>query len=113
MKLMLQKWLAVTVYSQLQNMKTSLTIVISPTQSQNSIIVSDLKLFFPNFLLWYVFPDASASGDTKSRVTDSSQSPSYRIRTESEQVSLYSPEQSSLHESEGLLLPSLLQSPLL
>uniref|UniRef100_A0A7N8X2N5 Plakophilin 4 n=1 Tax=Mastacembelus armatus TaxID=205130 RepID=A0A7N8X2N5_9TELE len=47
-----------------------------------------------------VFPDASASGDTKSRMTDSSQSPSYRIRTESEQVSLYSPEQSSLHESE-------------
>ncbi|XP_067371006.1 plakophilin-4 isoform X2 [Channa argus] len=45
--------------------------------------------------------DASASGDIKSRVTDSSQSPSYRIRTESEQVSLYSPEQSSLHESEG------------
>nr|XP_019945298.1 PREDICTED: plakophilin-4 [Paralichthys olivaceus] len=45
--------------------------------------------------------DASASGDAKSRVTDSSQSPSYRIRTESEQVSLYSPEQSSLHESEG------------
>ncbi|XP_026150553.1 plakophilin-4 isoform X1 [Mastacembelus armatus] len=44
--------------------------------------------------------DASASGDTKSRMTDSSQSPSYRIRTESEQVSLYSPEQSSLHESE-------------
>lgn len=42
--------------------------------------------------------DASAAGDTKSRVTDSSQSPSYRIRTESEQVSLYSPEQSSLHE---------------
>ncbi|XP_070400061.1 plakophilin-4 isoform X2 [Nothobranchius furzeri] len=42
--------------------------------------------------------DASVSGDTKSRVTDSSQSPSYRIRTESEQVSLYSPEQSSLHE---------------
>uniref|UniRef100_A0A7N6FLX2 Plakophilin 4 n=1 Tax=Anabas testudineus TaxID=64144 RepID=A0A7N6FLX2_ANATE len=42
--------------------------------------------------------DASTSGDTKSRVTDSSQSPSYRIRTESEQVSLYSPEQSSLHE---------------
>ncbi|XP_034742379.1 plakophilin-4 isoform X5 [Etheostoma cragini] len=45
--------------------------------------------------------DASALGDTKSRVTDSSQSPSYRIRTESEQVSLYSPEQSSLHQSEG------------
>uniref|UniRef100_A0A3P8VP42 Plakophilin 4 n=1 Tax=Cynoglossus semilaevis TaxID=244447 RepID=A0A3P8VP42_CYNSE len=42
--------------------------------------------------------DASTSGDTKSRVTDSSQSPSYRIRTETEQVSLYSPEQSSLHE---------------
>ncbi|XP_074550290.1 plakophilin-4 isoform X3 [Halichoeres trimaculatus] len=45
--------------------------------------------------------DASAPGDAKSRMTDSSQSPSYRIRTESEQVSLYSPEQSSLHESEG------------
>ncbi|KAM6978475.1 plakophilin-4 isoform 1-T1 [Tautogolabrus adspersus] len=45
--------------------------------------------------------DASALGDTKSRMTDSSQSPSYRIRAESEQVSLYSPEQSSLHESEG------------
>ncbi|XP_068559868.1 plakophilin-4-like isoform X3 [Cebidichthys violaceus] len=45
--------------------------------------------------------DASAAGDTKSRVTDSSQSPSYRIRTESEQVSLYSPEQASPHESEG------------
>uniref|UniRef100_A0A672I5S5 Plakophilin 4 n=1 Tax=Salarias fasciatus TaxID=181472 RepID=A0A672I5S5_SALFA len=42
--------------------------------------------------------NASASGDAKSRVTDSSQSPSYRIRAESEQVSLYSPEQSSLHE---------------
>ncbi|XP_055361248.1 plakophilin-4-like isoform X2 [Betta splendens] len=42
--------------------------------------------------------DAAASGDNKSRVTDSSQSPCYRIRTESEQVSLYSPEQSSLHE---------------
>uniref|UniRef100_A0A665VZL5 Plakophilin 4 n=2 Tax=Echeneis naucrates TaxID=173247 RepID=A0A665VZL5_ECHNA len=45
--------------------------------------------------------NASASGDTKSRLTDSSQSPSYRVRTESEQVPLYSPEQSSLHESEG------------
>uniref|UniRef100_A0A8C2ZB86 Plakophilin 4 n=1 Tax=Cyclopterus lumpus TaxID=8103 RepID=A0A8C2ZB86_CYCLU len=45
--------------------------------------------------------DASTVGDAKSRVTDSSQSPSYRIRTESEQVSLYSPEQSSLHESAG------------
>ncbi|XP_031714602.1 plakophilin-4 [Anarrhichthys ocellatus] len=42
--------------------------------------------------------DASAAADTKSRVTDSSQSPSYRIRTESEQVPLYSPEQASLHE---------------
>ncbi|KAM9709135.1 LOW QUALITY PROTEIN: plakophilin-4-like [Menidia menidia] len=44
---------------------------------------------------------ADACGDTKSRMTDSSQSPSYRIRTESEQVSLYSPEQSSLHERSG------------
>ncbi|TNN84526.1 Plakophilin-4 [Liparis tanakae] len=42
--------------------------------------------------------DASAAGDAKSRVTDSSQSPSYRSRAESEQVSVYSPEPSSLHE---------------
>ncbi|XP_072300444.1 plakophilin-4 isoform X2 [Eucyclogobius newberryi] len=48
-------------------------------------------------LPWRV-PDAATSGDAKSRMTDSSQSPSYRIRTESEQVPLYSPEQSSLHE---------------
>ncbi|CAG09331.1 unnamed protein product, partial [Tetraodon nigroviridis] len=45
--------------------------------------------------------DVSISADTKSRVTDSSQSPCFRIRTESGQVSPYSPEQSSLHESEG------------
>uniref|UniRef100_A0A4W5QWE7 Plakophilin 4 n=1 Tax=Hucho hucho TaxID=62062 RepID=A0A4W5QWE7_9TELE len=38
---------------------------------------------------------------SKSRVTDSSQSPTYRLRTEQEQVVLYSPEQTSLHESEG------------
>ncbi|XP_035762620.1 plakophilin-4-like [Neolamprologus brichardi] len=55
----------------------------------------------PDFLLCRVFSDACALGDTKSRVTDSSQSPRYRIRTESEQVSLYSPEQSSLHERSG------------
>lgn len=76
-------------------------------QCQNSVIVSDSKFFL---CLWLpdllCFPDASTSGDAKSRVTDSSQSPSYRIRTESEQVSLFTPEQSSLHESEGLLLPS-------
>uniref|UniRef100_A0A8C8MB10 Plakophilin 4 n=1 Tax=Oncorhynchus tshawytscha TaxID=74940 RepID=A0A8C8MB10_ONCTS len=47
------------------------------------------------------FPDASTSGESKSRVTDSSQSPTYRLRTEQEQVVLYSPEQNSLHESEG------------
>lgn len=76
-------------------------------QNQNIVIFLDSKLLrVSDCLLCCVFPDASASGDTKSRVTDSSQSPSYRIRTESEQVSLYSPEQSSLHESEGLLLPS-------
>nr|XP_057937394.1 plakophilin-4-like isoform X4 [Doryrhamphus excisus] len=45
--------------------------------------------------------DAPAPRDRKSQMTDSSQSPSYRIRIESEQVSLYSPEQASLHESEG------------
>uniref|UniRef100_A0A668A684 Plakophilin 4 n=1 Tax=Myripristis murdjan TaxID=586833 RepID=A0A668A684_9TELE len=38
---------------------------------------------------------------THTHIHTHSQSPSYRIRTESEQVSLYSPEQSSLHESEG------------
>uniref|UniRef100_A0AAQ4NQ73 Plakophilin 4 n=1 Tax=Gasterosteus aculeatus aculeatus TaxID=481459 RepID=A0AAQ4NQ73_GASAC len=48
-----------------------------------------------------VFPDASTAGDTKSRLIDSSRSPSYRIRTESEQVALYSPEHSSLHERSG------------
>ncbi|XP_068184941.1 plakophilin-4-like isoform X2 [Antennarius striatus] len=45
--------------------------------------------------------EPSAPGDTKSLVPDSSQSPSYHIRTESEQVTLYSPEQSSLHERSG------------
>ncbi|XP_075896455.1 plakophilin-4-like isoform X6 [Nelusetta ayraudi] len=43
--------------------------------------------------------DVSASGDAKSRLTDSSHSPGYRMRTgSSEQASLYSPEQASLHE---------------
>lgn len=51
--------------------------------------------------------DVSIPADPKSRVTDSSQSPGFRVRTESEQAPLYSPERSSLHESEGLLLPSL------
>uniref|UniRef100_A0A4W5PCW2 Plakophilin 4 n=1 Tax=Hucho hucho TaxID=62062 RepID=A0A4W5PCW2_9TELE len=37
----------------------------------------------------------------RSAVTNSSQSPTYRLRTEQEQVALYSPEQTSLHESEG------------
>lgn len=72
------------------------------------LLKRSLSLF--DFLVSCVSSDTSASGDTKSRVTDSSQSPSYRIRTGSEQVSLYSPEQSSLHESEGLLLPSVLSS---
>ncbi|XP_061649543.1 plakophilin-4-like isoform X2 [Phyllopteryx taeniolatus] len=42
--------------------------------------------------------DAPSPGDPQSRLADSSQSPSYRIRIESEQLSLYSPAQSSLHE---------------
>uniref|UniRef100_A0A674EUN3 Plakophilin 4 n=1 Tax=Salmo trutta TaxID=8032 RepID=A0A674EUN3_SALTR len=45
--------------------------------------------------------DASTSRDTKSRVTDTSQSPTHRLRTGQVQVALYSPEQTSLHESEG------------
>uniref|UniRef100_A0A3B3RFW7 Plakophilin 4 n=1 Tax=Paramormyrops kingsleyae TaxID=1676925 RepID=A0A3B3RFW7_9TELE len=44
--------------------------------------------------------DASVVGETKSRVTDSSQSPTYCTRSEADQASLYSPEQTSLHESE-------------
>ncbi|XP_063070100.1 plakophilin-4-like isoform X2 [Engraulis encrasicolus] len=42
--------------------------------------------------------DVSTSGEGKSRLTDSSQSPSFRLRSEGEQLSLYSPEQTSLHE---------------
>uniref|UniRef100_A0AAR2L2W6 Plakophilin 4 n=1 Tax=Pygocentrus nattereri TaxID=42514 RepID=A0AAR2L2W6_PYGNA len=45
--------------------------------------------------------DVSTSADAKSRMTDGSQSPPFRVRTEAEQLSLCSPEQSSLHESEG------------
>ncbi|KAJ8253340.1 hypothetical protein GJAV_G00211850 [Gymnothorax javanicus] len=45
--------------------------------------------------------DASSVGETKSRVTDSSQSPPFHIRSDPEPVAVYSPEQSSLHESEG------------
>ncbi|XP_066544567.1 plakophilin-4 isoform X3 [Amia ocellicauda] len=41
------------------------------------------------------------TGATKSRVTDPPQSTSYRVRSKQEQVTLYSPEQTSLHESEG------------
>uniref|UniRef100_A0A8B9JSS7 Plakophilin-4 n=1 Tax=Astyanax mexicanus TaxID=7994 RepID=A0A8B9JSS7_ASTMX len=44
--------------------------------------------------------DASTS-DAKSRITDGSHSPPFRVRTEAEQLSLCSPEHSSLHESEG------------
>uniref|UniRef100_A0A8C9TB82 Plakophilin 4 n=1 Tax=Scleropages formosus TaxID=113540 RepID=A0A8C9TB82_SCLFO len=46
-------------------------------------------------------PTPAADFDTKPRVTDGSQSPTYCIRSELEQVTLYSPEQTSLHESEG------------
>ncbi|KAJ8394537.1 hypothetical protein AAFF_G00045470 [Aldrovandia affinis] len=45
--------------------------------------------------------DASTAGETKSRVTDSSQSPTYPARSDQEQAALYSPEQTSLHEREG------------
>uniref|UniRef100_A0A8C9VEJ3 Plakophilin 4 n=1 Tax=Scleropages formosus TaxID=113540 RepID=A0A8C9VEJ3_SCLFO len=45
--------------------------------------------------------DASITGETKSRVTDSSQSPPFHLRSDQEQMSLYSPEQASLPESEG------------
>ncbi|XP_018598710.2 plakophilin-4-like isoform X2 [Scleropages formosus] len=42
--------------------------------------------------------DASITGETKSRVTDSSQSPPFHLRSDQEQMSLYSPEQASLPE---------------
>ncbi|XP_029112563.1 plakophilin-4 isoform X2 [Scleropages formosus] len=45
--------------------------------------------------------DVSTASDTKPRVTDGSQSPTYCIRSELEQVTLYSPEQTSLHERSG------------
>ncbi|XP_036426121.1 plakophilin-4-like isoform X4 [Colossoma macropomum] len=45
--------------------------------------------------------DVSTSADAKSRMTDGSQSPPFRVRAEAEQLTLCSPEQSSLHESEG------------
>lgn len=71
----------------------------------------ELNLFLslppPPPQLFCVHADVSIPADPKSRVTESSQSPGFRVRTESEQVPLYSPERSSLHESEGLLLPSL------
>ncbi|XP_057708616.1 plakophilin-4-like isoform X2 [Corythoichthys intestinalis] len=43
-------------------------------------------------------PDIHAPGELQARLAESSQSPSYRIRLESEQLSPYSPEQSSPHE---------------
>lgn len=95
---------------QFHKISTALTTIVN-SQSQRPKTVRLFQTWsstsLPDFLLCRVFSDACALGDTKSRVTDSSQSPRYHIRTESEQVSLYSPEQSSLHESEGLLLPSL------
>ncbi|XP_039613381.1 plakophilin-4 isoform X1 [Polypterus senegalus] len=45
--------------------------------------------------------DAPSAEVTKPRLTDIPQTSIYRIRTEQEQVTLYSPEQTSLHESEG------------
>ncbi|XP_066542256.1 plakophilin-4-like isoform X2 [Hoplias malabaricus] len=42
--------------------------------------------------------DASTSADAKSRMTDGSQSPPFRVRAEAEQLSLCSPEHSSLLE---------------
>ncbi|XP_041119723.1 plakophilin-4-like isoform X2 [Polyodon spathula] len=43
-------------------------------------------------------PDAPTAGVTKPRATDITQSNTYRVRIEQEQVQLYSPEQTSLHE---------------
>ncbi|XP_043930691.1 plakophilin-4 isoform X3 [Protopterus annectens] len=47
--------------------------------------------------------DAATSEASRSRGSDHSHPAAYRIRTEQEQVTLYSPEQTSLHESEGSL----------
>ncbi|XP_041117973.1 plakophilin-4-like isoform X3 [Polyodon spathula] len=46
-------------------------------------------------------PDAPTAGVIKPRATDITQSTTYRVRAEQEQVQQYSPEQTSLHESEG------------
>nr|XP_015214231.1 PREDICTED: plakophilin-4 isoform X3 [Lepisosteus oculatus] len=59
------------------------------------------NLMFQTLKIDSLTTDAPGAGGTKSRVTEPSQSTSYRIRTEQEQVTLYSPEQASLHESEG------------
>ncbi|XP_068805554.1 plakophilin-4 isoform X4 [Struthio camelus] len=45
--------------------------------------------------------DAPATSVNKSRVTESVHTNAYHVRTEPEQGNLYSPEQTSLHESEG------------
>ncbi|XP_010211591.1 PREDICTED: plakophilin-4 [Tinamus guttatus] len=45
--------------------------------------------------------DAPASSANKPRVSESAHTNAYHVRTEPEQGSLYSPEQTSLHESEG------------
>lgn len=47
------------------------------------------------------------TGVSKPRVSDTVHPNNYLIRTEQEQGTLYSPEQTSLHESEGLLYSTL------
>ncbi|XP_064183459.1 plakophilin-4 [Anguilla rostrata] len=42
--------------------------------------------------------DASTPGESKSRMTDNSRSPTYRVRSEQDQVALYSPGHTPLHE---------------
>lgn len=51
----------------------------------------------------YLLTDVPNTGVNKPRVSDTVHPNNYLIRTEPEQGTLYSPEQTSLHESEGLL----------
>ncbi|MGH0120683.1 UNVERIFIED_CONTAM: hypothetical protein FKN15_035069 [Acipenser sinensis] len=63
------------------------------TESPSIASISSSEKSFP-----WRSPDASTAGVTKPRVTDITQSTTYRVRAEQEQVQLYSPEQTSLHE---------------
>lgn len=51
----------------------------------------------------FILSDPPTTSVNKPQVSESIHTNAYDIRTEPEQGNLYSPEQTSLHESEGLL----------